>query len=652
MPDAESYKHQLYQLILDLFLEWSEKKPLLMVLDDLQWADPASLALLQHILQLILQKPILIIFAMRDDRQSQSWQLKSDLEDQFPEYFSELYLEPLTEEQGKGMVENLLCTTGTPYELCDYVLEKAEGNPFYLEEIVRSLIDSGVIAKINPEDPRSEYNWQDGYSIDDIHIPDNVYALLAARIDRLSNGSRRLLQLASVIGRTFPYQLLQQIYDSSEMMDEYLSELQNAEMIQEIGVEPEKEFIFRHALTQETAYRSILRSQRREYHLKVGEVLELSSKDQIENVSSILAFHFEKANDERRTVEYNLIAGETALHLYALPQALDHFSRAVEVISNQEYPTEFYTPERISKVYKRRGRAFELSSNFKHALANYEELEKLARKCKPEKVLLTALISQTLLYCTATELFNEKLGEKLLAQSMDLAIKLNDRQAEAKILWLELNLSRLIGDQRRARYAGEKSLQIVRELNLKEQLPYTLHDLAYAYSGLDMIDKSIETFQEAGLAWQELNNLPMLADSISGNVLNLYAKGDSQGAIKASEKAYQISKSIKNLWGQSFSRIEVGLVYRDLGQPSKALEMMKSSVRLGNEAGFYIPSVYVSSQISFVYGDLGLYGKGLECAEKALNISGTPFINRIWKVSWISLMEHLYIFNYFKNRVN
>ncbi len=624
IPDAEVYKHQLYQVILDLFQEWSEKKPLVMVFDDLQWADPASLALLQHISQLTLQKPILILFAMRDDRLAQSWQLKSDLEDQFPDNFSELYLAPLTGEQGKEMVENLLCTTGTPNELCDYVLEKAEGNPFYLEEIVRSLIDSGVIAKIDPENPRSEYNWQDGFSIDDINIPDNVYALLAARIDRLSNASRRLLQLASVIGRTFPYQLLQQIYDSPEMLDENLSELHKAEMIQEIALEPEKEFVFRHALTQETAYRSILRSRRREYHLKVGEVLEFTNRDQIENVSSTLAYHFEKANDERRSVDYNLIAGETALHLYALPQALDHFTRAAEVIRIQEYPTEIYTPEIISKVYKRRGRAFELSSNFKQALDNYIELEGIARKCELERVLLTALISQTLLYCTPTVLFNGELGEKLLTESINLAQKLKDKRAEAKILWLELNLSRFIRDQARARKAGEKSLQIVRELDIKEQLPYTLHDLAYAYSALDMVSKSIETFREAGSVWRELNNLPMLADSISGNVLNYYAKGEGQDAIAASEEAYRISSEINNLWGQSFSRMEVGLVYRDQGQPTLALEMMHSSIQLGEQAGFSVPSIFVPSQISFVYGDLGLYDKGLEYAEKAINIYGAP----------------------------
>ncbi len=623
-PDGETYQHQLYQIILELFREWSQTRPLILVFDDIHWADPASLALLQHLSQLTTQLPVLIIFAMRDDMQALSWQTKIDFENNFPDQYIEIYLKPLTDDEGRIIVEHLLCTTGTPEELCDYVLDKAEGNPFYLEEIVRSLIDSGLLTRRDPDYPQSGYTWQAGFNIRDIHIPDNVHALLAARMDRLSMDSRSLLQLASVVGRTFPYKVLREIFDPSETLDKYLGELQKAEMIQEIRNEPEMIFTFRHALTQETAYRSILRSRRREYHQKVGEILESTNSDQIENISSILAYHFEKAEDEQRAANYNLIAGEKALQMNALTQALDHFTRAINIIVLNECPTDLLPSEMIAQAYKRRGRVYELSSQFKQALANYEELEDLARRCKLENVLLSAFISQTLLYCTATELFNEELGEKLLQRSMELALKLNDRQAEAHILWLELNLSRLIGDQIRAQRAGEKSLQIVRELNLKEQLPYTLHDLAYAYSALDMIDRSIEIFQEAGSVWRKLNNLPMLADSISGNVINLFAKGDNQAAIKASAEAYKISSDINNLWGQSFSRMEVGLVYRDLGQLSQALEIMESSIQLGEKAGFTVPSLYVSSQISFVYGDLGLYEKGLECAEKALNISGTP----------------------------
>jgi tetratricopeptide (TPR) repeat protein len=432
------------------------------------------------------------------------------------------------------------------------------------------------------------------------------------------------LQLAAVIGRTFYYRVLQSIYESSDLLDLSLRELLHVEMIFEVARLPELEYIFRHSLTRETAYRTILRQQRREYHLKVGEALEELFSDQIERYAPTLAYHFEQAGDDRRAFKYHLQAGESAMRLYAIPQALERFYHARDILRGRDCQTDVAAPETIAHLYRRLGRALELDSQFANALANYQELENLARECELEQELLDALISQALLRCTATAMFDQESGEALLELSMTLAQELGDQPSQAKILWLELNLRRLVGDHVGAINAGERSLEIVRKLDLKEQLPYTLHDLGYAYSGVGMNTQASESFLEAHDLWREYKNKPMLADNIAGMIFIHYVEGDYEAAIAASEEAYQISSSIHNLWGQSFSLMEVGLVYRDRGEYARALEIMQESIDLGENGNSPVPRKYVSPQIGLVYGDLGLCDQGVEISKRTINEIGTP----------------------------
>jgi predicted ATPase/class 3 adenylate cyclase len=621
---GEAYQHQLYQVIHDLIYDWTLNTMVVLVFDDLHWADPASTALLQYVFQLTDRSPLLVLFAMRTERDSPGWQVKQFAEKQYPHRYTEIQLDPLTDEHGRTLIDNLLSVSGMPEDVCRYVLQKSEGNPFFLEEITRSLLDSGAVTRQSTDNPNSPFIWQPDFGLETLNIPDNLYSLLAARIDRLGDHTRNVVQLAAVIGRTFYHRVLQSIYEPLEKLDSSLDELQRAEMIVEEARLPELEYSFKHSLTRETIYRTILRQQRREYHMRVGLALERLFPDQVDEYAPTLAHHFEQAGDERRAFSYHLLAGEAALRLYAIPQALERFNHALDILRQHDCYSDIVAQNDIARLYLRLGRTFELDGQFESALAIYEELENISRQCELRQELLDALISQALLRCTATSLFNHQSGEALLEQSMILARELSDRASEAKILWLELNLRRLVGDNTGAIQAGEKSLKIVRQLDLREQLPYTLHDLGYAYSAVGKNKRALSSFQEAQELWREHNNLPMLADNIAGMIFIYYDEGHFDAAIAASEEAYQISSGIHNLWGQSFSLMEVGLVYRDRGEYSQALEVMQESIDLGDKGNAPVSRSYVPPQIGLIYADLGLCDQGVAITKQSIDQKGAP----------------------------
>lgn len=624
---GEAYQHRLFQVFLDYIAKRTDHSLVTLVFDDLHWADPSSTTLIQHIIQLTDRSPLLILFAMHPDKESPGWMVKQFAESKYPHRYTEILLQPLTAEQGLSLVENLVPSSGMPDDVCQHILQKSEGNPLFLEEITHTLFESGAVTRPHENDPNSPYVWQPEFGLESLNIPDNLYTLLAARIDRLSESARSVLQLAAVIGRTFSYRILESFSESSEMLDTSLAELLRKELIYKEARSPELEYSFRHVLTRETAYRSILRQKRREYHLRVGEVLEELFAGEEESRAPTLAHHYEMAGDERKAFSYHLLAGEAAMRVYAIPQALERFEKALNILRRYECEPDLAVPDKLSYLYGRMGRALELDGQFDSALAIYEELEKLSHQCDFRQQLLEALLSQALLRCTATAMFNQESGEGLLKQSMTLARELGDKPSEAKILWLELNLRRLVSDYRGAIEAGEHSLEIIRQLDLKDQLPYTLHDMGYAYTGVGMNTKAMDAFREARVLWQANRNLPLFADNLSGTIFIHYVEGEFDAAIAASEEAYRISNDIHNLWGQAFSRIEVGLVYRDRGEYSRALEIMQESIMLGDKGNVTIPRNYVSPQIGMVYGDLGLCSQGIEISEGSFAQVEAPLID-------------------------
>ncbi|RPI22078.1 MAG: hypothetical protein EHM70_24275, partial [Chloroflexota bacterium] len=391
--EGEAFKRELFEAMTTTWLDWSSRTPTVLVFDDLHWADTASVELLLHLFNLVEQAPILFLCAFRPDRDAAGWQIKSAAERDFPHRFTQINLLPLSQESSDALVNYLLDISELPERLRRNILEKAEGNPFFVEEVIRSLIESGAIT--NQGTPRQPH-WVTTGPVEDISIPDNVQALLMARIDRLENEARHALQLAAVIGRTFYQRVLDHINDTIADLNSQLSRLERADLVREKARIPELEYAFRHALTQETAYQSILLKHRRRIHRKVGEALEALFPDQVELYASILAHHYGEARDPR-AVKYFILAGDEAFRLYANPQAISHYTRALQLAgANADTGT-------LKHIYSRRGRSMDLNAQYEPALKNYLEMEQIAEKRGDPLMKLESLIARSVMLATPSQ---------------------------------------------------------------------------------------------------------------------------------------------------------------------------------------------------------------------------------------------------------
>ncbi len=333
--EGEALQHEVYNACHGMWRAAASFRPTALVLDDLHWADPASVDLMVDLFSLVDEVPLLLICSFRPERQSPAWRMKQTAEVDYPHLYTEIPLQALSVEDSETLFGNLLNITDSPAQLRQMILEKTAGNPFFMEEFIRTLIDTGAVIRDD-----SGMRWCVDAKVEDIPIPENLQALLSARIDRLEDDARRTLQLSSVIGRSFHYGVLKLISGSSIDLDRQLSTLQRVELIRESSRVPELEYIFQHDLTREAAYNSILLRERREFHKRVGEAVEEMFNDRLEEQSHLLAHHFYEAGETQRALKYSIIAGERALSTYAHEEAQAHFQRGLAAKGGQPLDSE------------------------------------------------------------------------------------------------------------------------------------------------------------------------------------------------------------------------------------------------------------------------------------------------------------------------
>jgi class 3 adenylate cyclase/predicted ATPase len=302
-------------------------RPLVLVCEDLHWADPTSIELLEHLLALTDRAPLLFICVFRPQTEHGSWGLRETAARLYHHRYTDLWLDPLSASESETLVGNLLRVEALPQELRGRILSHAEGNPFYVEEIIRSLMDSGAIVR-----DEATGRWQATQEVADIAIPDTLHGVLMARIDRLQEETKWVLQLASVIGRIFLYRVLAAIAQEERELDAHLLTLQREEMIRERARLPELEYIFKHHLTQEAAYNGLLKKDRHILHCQVAETLEQLYPDRMEEQVELLAHHWERAEKPEKAISYLLRAGRKAVRLYANETAIAHLTRGLKLL--------------------------------------------------------------------------------------------------------------------------------------------------------------------------------------------------------------------------------------------------------------------------------------------------------------------------------
>ena len=313
--DREAFQGRLFHSTSSLIEGLASGRPTVVCLQDLHWADPPTVSLVQELVELLRSK-VLFVFNTRPGFQLAAGERT-------------IHLSELSSRQTRQLVASLLGTPDPPSELVTFVESRTDGNPFFMEEVVNSLIEAGLLAI-------SGGRWSVQGRIDEATVPVTIRGVIAARIDRLDQTRRRVLQEASVVGREFLYRIVNEVSGSGSELAPSLSVLERADLIRERTSDPDLEYLFKHALTQEVAYGSLVRSERYELHARVGRAIETQLGHRLGEFTEVLAHHWLSAGENTQAVHYLRLAGRKAVERYAVDEA-DHFYRqAYELMAGAE----------------------------------------------------------------------------------------------------------------------------------------------------------------------------------------------------------------------------------------------------------------------------------------------------------------------------
>lgn len=322
----EAFRKALFSVMENFLLALAAKQPVMLVFEDLHWADLSSIELVSHLFSLTGRAPISIMALCRSKQEaSGSWKALAPALEAHRDRYTEISLQPLTGLSIRQLVDGLLNSDALPQKLCDAIIEKAEGNPFFIEEMLRSLIERGILV-------REPSGWKVTELIHKIQVPDTLQGLLLSRLDRLPEQTRQIVQKAAVVGRVFLYRVLQEIAREDDALESQIALIENAELVREHSRLPEIEYVFKHALTQEVAYKTLLSPARKYLHQRVGQAMEAIFGQRIEEFTGILAFHYVNGEAWEKALEYSTRAGDRAARLYAYSESREHYHHAIECL--------------------------------------------------------------------------------------------------------------------------------------------------------------------------------------------------------------------------------------------------------------------------------------------------------------------------------
>jgi len=325
--EGEALEKLILKSIGDILSQVSLRLTLVLIIEDLHWSDTSTLNLLAALFRLVRNHHLLFINVFRPFYKETGEWLLAYVSEYFPGWHHEIYVQPLDPLQSRLLMHNLLKTSELPNTLREQIFRRSEGNPFFIEEVIRSLIDSGVVVLKNNR-------FRLAHEVDSIVVPGSIKEIIQSRIDRLDEDTKALVKTAAVIGRVFFPEILQAVYEPLARMDDKLKYLQRIQFVRRRKRRGRVDYLFKHTLIQETAYESILLKHRRALHLKVAVSMETVFKARINEFYGMLAYHYSKGHCLEKAEAYMVKAGREAMKASGSREALHYYKEALNIYTS------------------------------------------------------------------------------------------------------------------------------------------------------------------------------------------------------------------------------------------------------------------------------------------------------------------------------
>jgi len=596
--DAQQRRERNFSAIRDLLIRESQARPLVLVVEDLHWIDKVSEEFLNSLIDGLAHHPILLILLYRPEY-SHAWGSKS--------YYSQIGMDQLSTGTSAELVQSLLEEGEVAPEIRKLILGKAGGNPLFVEELTHSLLENGAIHKENQQYVLSR-------KPSEIQVPDTIQGIIAARIDRVEDNLKRIMQVASVIGTEFAYRILQTIMGMREELKSHLLNLQGLEFIYEKQLFPELEYIFKHALTQEVAYNSLLLKRRKEIHERIGNAIEEIYAERLEEYYELLAYHYVRSENKDKAVDYLTLAIQKAKNANVLEEAMALFEQAMSLLDTLP-DIEENRQRRISLILKL-GIVFSLllrTKEFYKLMLQYEPLVDRIDNPGLKGAFYTAFGGCDWLIGNF-----DKAVETLTRASALCEIAGNDEYADIANMNL-LFCYHYKGDFEQALALKEDVLCRFRErFNLRWYV-WTLCFSSLSFLGLGRFDEAEEEAKKASSMAREYSDNSLVAYAAFQMSIVYCSKGDLERAFEYGELADQIAPTpfdkAQAQWG-------LALAWSRAGEPGKTIEFLEPFLQVHRAVHHAYGELGGMSALAQAYCLAGKYDQARQTAEDLLAFAG------------------------------
>jgi DNA-binding NarL/FixJ family response regulator len=594
--DPEQDKRRLVVALTQLFTGLTKKQPVLLIIEDIHWSDETSLEFLHSLARRCAQHPFLLVLTYRSDEAHaplRNWLAQLDRE----HLAQELVLRPLSRSEVDAMLRAILDRPDPlPAETVDAIYDLTEGNPFFIEEILKSLITAGAFTAgaLVPGTPDATdatdaavptHESREGQPFDALPmppIPRSIQGAVQQRLDQLSEAARTVVSLAAVAGRRFDFAILQSItqFDEPELLG-LMKELIAAQLVVE---ETEEQFAFRHALTRQAIYAQLLLRERKALHHKIAKTIEQLFADSPDARLTELGYHFYEAGAWEKALLYARRAGERALTLYSPRAAIEQFTRALK--ATHQVPG---APQ--ADLYRLRGQAYETLGEFEHARSDYERAFNAARDAGDGRTQWQTVVDLGSLWAGRDY---ERAGS-FFQEAVLLAQQLNDPVLHAHSLnrlgnWL-VNTGRVAEGLE----AHQQALEVFQAQQDREGLEgmagtFDLLGMALAWtgdnvSGAQRFQRAIALFRQLGDKRSLISTLPNanLVACPAVNETALVVLRPPEECERDLAEAALLAREVDWPAGEAYALFTGGLLLAGFGQFGRALAHAQKGLQIALE---------------------------------------------------------------------
>jgi tetratricopeptide (TPR) repeat protein len=550
----EARKDRMIEALKRIVLRGSEVRPLIIAIEDLHWLDKSSEDVARSLLESIPGSRVLLIFTYRPEF-VHTWGAKS--------FHSQLTLHRLSNRESLEMVTHLLGTKEIERALEELTLEKTEGVPFFIEEFIKSLKDLKIIEK-----KESAYRL-----IKDIHqitIPSTIQDVIMARVDSLSEGAKEVLQTGSVIEREFSYPLIKRIMGLPEKeLLSNLSVLKDSELLYERGIYPQSTYIFKHALTREVVYDSILAKRKKKLHEEIGNAIQDLYRDNLGEHYEVLAEHYFLGEDHSKAAEYSRLASRKAEKTASLNDAITHAKKRINSLEKLSQTVDVQKQIIDARVVLG---LYMAQMNFNvEAKAAIASIIDLALKYNYKKRLCQIYSIMGCYYCFVEENYPEAF--KTLEEALRISEEVKDILTLALAsFWFGCALGWNGEFEKSANYI-QRTLDINLAVKNLWGISATKSALAYfSYYHNGKIDLQFQTTMEALHIAEESGDIYSKAMAYTNHGFSCYGKGVLEEAEKHLRKGAEFCERINYHSWNGCARFHLGETYFEMGDFSRSKE--------------------------------------------------------------------------------